>query len=92
MLTVATCTPSTTPPADLKGTPITASFSCVAEADKTRCLAGGGTCKMERDGYYIVNILCVIIGLVTFWGYIKVTVQKLQALPLRAWRLGMSGG
>jgi hypothetical protein len=47
---------------------------------------------MERDGYYIVNILCVIIGLVTFWGYIKVTVQKLQALPLRAWRLGMSGG
>jgi hypothetical protein len=29
---------------------------------------------------------------VTFWGYIKVTVQKLQALPLRAWRLGMSGG
>ncbi len=26
-------------------------------------------------------------GVVTFWGYIKPAVVKLQSLPLRAWRL-----
>ena len=92
MLTVATCIPPTTPPAEGKTPLITQPFSCVAEAEKTRCLAGGGTCKIETDGYYIVNILCVVLGLVTFWGYIKVTVQRLQALPLRAWRLGNTVG
>jgi PAT family acetyl-CoA transporter-like MFS transporter 1 len=91
MLTVATCHPPTTPPIDFKGDLITSSFSCVAEVDKTRCLAGGGDCNIDRDGYYVVNILCVIIGLVTFWGYIKITVKKLQALPMRAWRLGNVG-
>ena len=40
-----------------------------------------------RDGYYITNIVCVIIGVVTFWGYIRPAAMKLQALPLRAWRL-----
>ena len=42
---------------------------------------------MTRDGYYITNILCVIIGVVTFWGFIRPAARKLQALPLRAWRL-----
>lgn len=34
-----------------------------------------------------MNIFCVIIGVVTFWGYIRPQAMKLQALPLRAWRL-----
>lgn len=38
-------------------------------------------------GYYIVNILCVIVGIVTFWGFIKPAATKLQNLPLRAWRI-----
>ena len=37
-------------------------------------------------GYYIVNILCVMFGIVTFWGFIRPAAMKLQALPLRAWR------
>lgn len=48
---------------------------------------GGGICRIERDGYYIVNILCVIIGIVTFLLYIRPVSTRLQALPLRAWRL-----
>jgi PAT family acetyl-CoA transporter-like MFS transporter 1 len=43
---------------------------------------------MTTDGYYIVNALCVIIGAITFWGYIKPTVKQLQTLPIKAWRLG----
>jgi PAT family acetyl-CoA transporter-like MFS transporter 1 len=87
-LTVAQCFPTSAPASsDLKGPLITTPFSCVAESERTRCTDGGGLCKIERDGYYIVNILCIVFGVVTFYGYIKPVVAKLQLLPIRAWRL-----
>jgi MFS transporter, PAT family, solute carrier family 33 (acetyl-CoA transportor), member 1 len=46
---------------------------------------------MQRDGYYITNIIFVIIGALTFWMYIERKALALQALPLRAWRVGDSG-
>ncbi|KAJ5119998.1 hypothetical protein N7448_010667 [Penicillium atrosanguineum] len=87
--TEATCIPSSTPPAadTLKDALITTSFSCALEPEKNRCINGGGTCVVGRDGYYITNMLCVIIGVVTFTMFIKPAATKLQALPLRAWRL-----
>ncbi|KAJ6112006.1 hypothetical protein N7523_008067 [Penicillium sp. IBT 18751x] len=87
--TEATCVPpSTAPAADtLKDTLITTSFSCALEPEKNRCINGGGTCVVGRDGYYITNMLCVIIGVITFTMFIKPAATKLQALPLRAWRL-----
>ncbi len=69
------------------GSLITEPFSCAIQPEKERCLAGGGTCEMVRDGYYIVNIICVIVGVVTFVAYIRPKVLHLQDLPLRAWRL-----
>jgi MFS transporter, PAT family, solute carrier family 33 (acetyl-CoA transportor), member 1 len=89
MFTVATCTPPApgAAPADLKGDLITQSFSCVLEAEKHRCIDGGGACNVERDGYYIVNVLCVVFGVVTFWGFIKPAALRLQGLPMRAWRV-----
>lgn len=87
LFTVATCMPPTSPPANLKGDLITASFSCVSEPEKNRCIAGGGVCNISTDGYYIVNVLCILVGAATFWGYIKPAALQLQALPLRAWRL-----
>jgi len=57
------------------------------QAEKERCLNGGGTCEMTQDGYYIVNIICVLIGLTTFFMYIRPKVLHLQSLPMRAWRL-----
>ena len=88
--TAATCHPPNSPPPekDLKGALITASFDCVVEAEKHRCLDGGGTCDISRDGYYITNVVCVIVGVITFVLYIRPAALKLQALPLRAWRLG----
>lgn len=86
LLTVATCVPGG---GELKAdaTPVTSPFSCVLEADKHRCVEGGGTCNISRDGYYYTNVICVIIGVVTFWGFIQKAAMKLQALPLRAWRV-----
>ncbi|KAI9821486.1 MAG: hypothetical protein M1832_003333 [Thelocarpon impressellum] len=87
VFTVATCIPPSTPPAgDLKGSLITAPFSCAMEAEKHRCIDGGGACVIQRDGYYITNIACVVVGAITFWSFIGPAALKLQALPLRAWR------
>lgn len=88
--TVATCHLPTSAPLekDLKGDLVVSSFNCVAEAEKHRCLDGGGTCDISRDGYYITNVVCVIVGVITFMLYIRPAALKLQALPLRAWRLG----
>ena len=88
VFTSATCYPPDVPPdaKHLKGPLVTAAFQCGVEAEKHRCKDGGGTCIIQRDGYYMTNIICVIIGAVTFWGFIKPAVLKLQALPLRAWR------
>lgn len=88
--TAATCIP---PGPDyvlspkLKGPLVTDSFSCAMAAEKDRCVQGGGICDISRDGYYVMNVVCVIIGVVTFWGYIKPAALRLQALPLRAWRI-----
>ncbi|KAK5679256.1 hypothetical protein LTS10_008071 [Elasticomyces elasticus] len=94
MFTVATCIPaeklSAAAEGALKGPLVTRAFSCALEAEKHRCLDGGGVCEVQRDGYYIVNILCVVFGIVTFWGFIKPKALQLQNLPMRAWRL--SGG
>ena len=96
--TSATCLPPTK--AELDGfkvshpdrTPISTTFSCALAADKNRCLQGGGVCNMERDGYYITNIVFVIIGAVLFWTYIQRKALALQNLPLRAWRVTNGGG
>lgn len=86
--TSATCNPGQPKlAAELKGPLVTQPFSCSLQIDKERCLAGGGTCDVTRDGYYIVNILCVLVGLLTFVFYIKPRVLHLQNLPMRAWRL-----
>ena len=38
-------------------------------------------------GYYIVNVMCVLVGAITFFMFIRPQALKLQQLPLRAWRL-----
>ncbi|ODM18533.1 hypothetical protein SI65_06405 [Aspergillus cristatus] len=89
LFTEATCIPPTNPPAaeTLKDAIVTSPFSCALEPEKNRCVNGGGTCHVVHDGYYTTNILCVLVGVVTFMLFIKPAVLKLQGLPLRAWRV-----
>ena len=98
MFTQAICIPPTGSKLDtfLKAhpdndiSPVTSSFSCALEAEKNTCTKGGGTCHMQRDGYYITNIVFVILGAILFWTYIERKALALQKLPLRAWRVGVS--
>lgn len=86
--TKATCQPGAAESSTkLKGPLVTEAFSCAVQAEKERCQNGGGTCQLERDGYYIVNIMCVLVGTVAFIMFIRPQVLRLQALPLKAWRL-----
>lgn len=91
--TQATCRPPSASQVEkldtslLKGRLVTEAFSCAVQEEKERCTAGGGSCEILHDGYYIVNILCVVVGVVTFVLYIRKKVLALQSLPLRAWRL-----
>lgn len=92
IFTRATCLPPSPNTNTLKSlkpgaTPVTSPFSCSLEADKHRCIDGGGICKYEQDGYYIVNVICIIVGAVTFVAFIRPRALHLQSLPLRAWRL-----
>ncbi len=88
--TVASCIPPSASyvlDSKLKGPLVTEAFSCALAAEKDRCINGGGICDIQTDGYYVMNVVCVLVGLVTFWGFIKPAAMKLQALPLRAWRI-----
>ena len=86
--TVATCQPNlSVDHSKVKGPLITEAFSCAVQAEKERCDNGGGSCVVTRDGYFMVNMLCVAFGLFTLLWYIKPKVLHLQSLPLRAWRL-----
>jgi MFS transporter, PAT family, solute carrier family 33 (acetyl-CoA transportor), member 1 len=78
--TVATCTPG--PKTEKPFEP----YSCALMDSKQKCTAAGGICNIQRDGYYITNIICIAIGVVTFWGFIKPAANRLSVLPLKAWR------
>ncbi|KAK2841611.1 hypothetical protein FQN49_006088 [Arthroderma sp. PD_2] len=87
----ATCLPPSKAPEGVQS-PVTSPFSCALESEKSRCTDGGGTCHVDRDGFYLTNILCVTIGALTFWFFIRGAVTKLQRLPLRAWRVAPEKG
>lgn len=61
-------------------------FSCALEADKHRCRDVGGACVVYTDGYYLTNVVCVVVGAASFVWYIRPRVERLMVLPLRAWR------
>ncbi|KAI8979135.1 membrane transporter [Mycotypha africana] len=62
-------------------------LSCTTEVGKDYCSQMNGTCQLEKDGYYIVGTLCVVLGFFMLVFYIKPIVRKLEQLPRKLWRL-----
>jgi hypothetical protein len=62
-------------------------IKCSDEKSRDACKTANGTCSYISDGYYIVNIACIMLGIVSLYFYIKPTILKLESLPDRAWRL-----
>uniref|UniRef100_A0A060TAU7 ARAD1D28864p n=1 Tax=Blastobotrys adeninivorans TaxID=409370 RepID=A0A060TAU7_BLAAD len=78
--TKATCTP----PSDSPLLP----FSCATDPEKKHCDEINGSCYVARDGYYVMNIICIAIGLALLFGWIRRMAAYLQRLPTSAWRVG----
>ncbi|KAL6930425.1 related to acetyl-CoA transporter [Hanseniaspora guilliermondii] len=41
---------------------------------------------IEKDGYYKVNIISIIIGILLYFKFLKKNINKLQKLPKSVWR------
>lgn len=84
----------------LEGVQRFTSSECVAQAgeeltgfvihnklDSEKCKELGGKVLILKDGYYTMNIICVIVGSLTFWFFIRDRIANLQSLGLRTWRV-----
>lgn len=65
------------------------SSECTSDDGKARCKGLGGTCIIERDGYYWTSTICVVVGTVVLLAYILPKSKQLQALPAAAWRVSL---
>ncbi|CAG8442163.1 1317_t:CDS:10 [Diversispora eburnea] len=82
--TIATCRHNQENSSEIPNDP----FSCVTELEKSLCNERGGTCVVERDGYYIASVACIVIGTI-FFMFILPQIKKLQSMPPKVWKLRM---
>ncbi|KAI0318800.1 MFS general substrate transporter [Amylostereum chailletii] len=83
LFTVANCET----PVD-EGTSLTkAVLECVSDQGKVACKDLGGTCVVERDGFFITSGLCMFLGVTFLAVYIWPTARRLQSLPTSKWRV-----
>lgn len=66
-------------------------YKCYDNDMKNLCIENGGSCIPIKDGYYITNLLCIVVGLALYFGWIKKTAKSLEALPIGAWRVKERG-
>ncbi|KAJ1903097.1 hypothetical protein LPJ81_003246, partial [Coemansia sp. IMI 209127] len=62
-------------------------YSCVTQEDRNRCKVDGGLCHVHWDGYYVVSVVCALLALALFFGFIRPTVLRLERLPAHIWRV-----
>ncbi|KAG0025805.1 hypothetical protein BGZ82_009824 [Podila clonocystis] len=62
-------------------------FSCANEPGKSLCQELNGECVIQRDGYYYVSSLCVLVGSILLVVYIAPTIRYLESLNPKLWKL-----
>jgi PAT family acetyl-CoA transporter-like MFS transporter 1 len=60
-------------------------LDCNSPKGVQKCKSAGGTCNLIQDGYYMVNMICCVIGLATFLLFVRPALARLQKLPKSAW-------
>lgn len=66
-------------------------YQCYQSDLKTQCIDNGGSCISIKDGYYTTNFICIVLGLVLYYGWIRKTAMHLETLPIGAWRVKEKG-
>ena len=51
---------------------------CVSDVGKHECSTIKGQCVVERDGYYVVSTICVVVGVTIWLAFVRPTALKLQ--------------
>jgi PAT family acetyl-CoA transporter-like MFS transporter 1 len=62
-----------------------------AGAAAEACAAAGGSCVLDRDGFYVVSYSMAALG-VALGIMIMRLFPRLTRLPLERWRAGLGGG
>ncbi len=57
---------------------LSAAAECVSDHGKAACTDLGGECMTERDGYYIVSAICLVLGTLGLIFHMIPTARKLQ--------------
>ncbi|KAH3663363.1 hypothetical protein OGAPHI_005353 [Ogataea philodendri] len=57
-------------------------YNCYTASLKDDCAGHGGVCTTIADGYYNTNLLCIVLGILLYYGWIRKTVLHLQSLPV----------
>lgn len=80
-------------PLDTKKNPFVSEqfYSCYRNEMKALCIENGGVCTSVKDGYYVTNLLCISLGLILYFGWIRKTVRSLESLPISSWRVKEKG-
>ncbi|KAJ1567152.1 hypothetical protein HK096_010802 [Nowakowskiella sp. JEL0078] len=62
-------------------------FRCTDEHTKKLCASLSGSCIVAQDGYYLVSILSITLGVLTLLFIILPGVRFLENVPEQSWRL-----
>jgi len=63
------------------------SGDCSTKQLKQTCESTQGTCVVEQDGYYFVNLMSVIVGFILLMVLIRPQVRLLERLPPSRWHV-----
>ncbi|KAG8907559.1 AAA ATPase afg3 [Tulasnella sp. 403] len=78
-LTVATCQVGTSPLKEVANAASVIGTECVSDAGKAACNDIGGTCVIQKDGYYYISLICVTVGAALLVLFIRPAALRLQA-------------
>lgn len=61
--------------------------SCGTDEAMKACQKIGGTCAIITDGYYVVNWLSVMIGVLLMHLVVRRIIWKIETMPISTWRI-----
>jgi hypothetical protein len=88
--TVRKCVLERRQPGDLaKSRGLDDTIQCKSADGVGKCKELDGSCMVIRDGYYMVNTMCVLLGLYLARTVTLPLVCALERLPVRLWRVNL---
>ncbi|KAI3645640.1 hypothetical protein MP228_008568 [Amoeboaphelidium protococcarum] len=62
-------------------------LNCNNKEAKNLCINAGGECNYGMDGFYVVNFVCIVLGVMLFVAFIRSHIRMLEITPIERWRV-----